>query len=47
MYVGDEAYNEWKWVGVTNDGEPSESQGCDYFLIRDGKVALKNTFRKV
>jgi hypothetical protein len=46
MFAGDEAYNEWRWVGVTNEGEPSESHGCDYYLIRDGKVALKNTFRK-
>jgi uncharacterized protein (TIGR02246 family) len=46
MFAGDEAYNEWKWVGVTNEGEPSESHGCDYYLIRDGKVAYKNTFRK-
>jgi ketosteroid isomerase-like protein len=47
LYAADEAYNEWKWVGVTTEGEPSESQGCDYYLIRDGKVALKNTFRKL
>jgi ketosteroid isomerase-like protein len=46
MVAGDEAYNEWKWVGVTKEAEPSESHGCDYYLIRDGKVALKNTFRK-
>jgi hypothetical protein len=46
MFAGDEAYNEWKWVGVTNEGLPSESHGCDYYLIRDGKVAFKNTFRK-
>src|SRR5215831_10156950 len=46
MFAGDGAYNEWKWVGVTTEGEPSESHGCDYYLVRDGKVALKNTFRK-
>jgi ketosteroid isomerase-like protein len=46
MFAGDEAYNEWRWVGVTNQAEPFESHGCDYYLIRDGKVALKNTFRK-
>jgi ketosteroid isomerase-like protein len=46
MFAGEEAYNEWKWVGVTNEGEPSTSHGCDYYLVRDGKVALKNTFRK-
>jgi ketosteroid isomerase-like protein len=46
MFAGDEAYNEWQWVGVTHDGDPLESHGCDYYLVRDGKVALKNTFRK-
>src|SRR5262249_13800801 len=46
MFAGDEAYNEWRWAGVTNEGEPSESHGCDYYLVRDGKVAFKNTFRK-
>jgi len=27
-------------------GEPSQSHGCDYYLIRDGKIAAKNAFRK-
>jgi ketosteroid isomerase-like protein len=47
VFAGDEAYSEWRWVGVTNEGEPTESHGCDYYLIRDGQVAVKNTFRKV
>ena len=47
VVAGDEAYNEWKWVGVTNEGEPAETHGCDYYLIRDGKVAVRSTFRKV
>lgn len=47
MFAGDEAFSEWKWAGVTNEGEPSESHGCDYYLIRDGKVAVRSTFRKV
>jgi ketosteroid isomerase-like protein len=47
VFAGDEAYNEWKWVGVTNEGESAESHGCDYYLIRDGKVAVRSTFRKV
>jgi hypothetical protein len=47
VFVGDEAYDEWKWVGATNEGESAESHGCDYYLVRDGKVAVKNTFRKV
>ena len=47
VFAGDEAYHEWKWVGVTNEGEPADSHGCDYYLIRDGKVAVRSTFRKV
>jgi ketosteroid isomerase-like protein len=46
VFAGDEAYSEWKWAGVTNDGQAAESHGCDYYLIRDGKVVVKNTFRK-
>ncbi|MBV9282524.1 MAG: nuclear transport factor 2 family protein [Chloroflexi bacterium] len=46
VFAGDEAYKEWKWVGVTNEGEPAESHGCDYYLIRDGKVAVMNTFSR-
>jgi ketosteroid isomerase-like protein len=47
VFAGDEAYSEWQWVGVTNEGEPAESHGCDYYLVRDGKVAVRSTFRKV
>jgi taurine dehydrogenase small subunit len=47
MFAGDEAYYEWKWTGVTHEGEPAETHGCDYFLVRDGKVAVRSTFRKV
>lgn len=37
VFAGNEAYHEWKWVGVTNEGEPTETHGCDYYLIRNGK----------
>ena len=47
VFAGDEAYKEWKWVSVTDEEEPAETHGCDYYLIRGGKVALMNTFRKV
>ncbi len=46
VFTGDEAFHEWKWAGTTNEGDPSGSHGCDYYLIRDGKIAVKNTFRK-
>ena len=47
VFAGDEAYSEWTWVGVTTEGEPAESHGCDYYLVRGGKVAVRSTFRKV
>ena len=47
VFAGDEAYSEWTWVGVTNEGQTAETHGCDYYLIRDGKVAVRSTFRKV
>jgi hypothetical protein len=34
-------------TGLTNEGEPADTHGCDYYLIRDGKVAVRSTFRKV
>lgn len=46
VFAGDEAYKEWKWVGVTNEGDAVENYGCDYYLIRDGQVVVMNTFRK-
>jgi uncharacterized protein (TIGR02246 family) len=47
VFAGDEAFHEWKWAGVTSEGEPAGTHGCDYYLIRDGKVAVRSTFRKV
>ena len=47
VFADDEAFHEWKWAGVTSEGEPAESHGCDYYLIRDGKLAVRSTFRKV
>lgn len=47
VLAGDEAYHEWKWAGITNEGELAETHGCDYYRIRDGKVAVRSTFRKV
>jgi len=47
VFAGDEAFHEWKWAGVTNEGEPAGTHGCDYYLVRGGKVAVRSTFRKV
>ena len=47
VFAGDEAHHEWKWAGVTNEGEAAGTHGCDYYLVRGGKVAVRSTFRKV
>jgi hypothetical protein len=46
VFAGDEGFHKWTWAGITIDGDSSESHGCDYYLILDGKIAVKNTFRK-
>lgn len=46
VFAGDEAYSEWKWAGITTEGQSAQAHGCDYYLIRDGRIAVKNTFRK-
>jgi ketosteroid isomerase-like protein len=44
---GDGVFVEWRFAGETNDGEELVIHGCDFFLVRDGAIAIKNAFRKV
>jgi ketosteroid isomerase-like protein len=46
-FAGDQGYSEWYFIAKTRDGEEFRFHGCDLYLFRDGKVALKNTFQKV
>ncbi len=43
---GDRGVSEWLFTGTTRDGERIEMNGCDIFTFRDGKVAIKDAFRK-
>lgn len=43
---GDRAVTEWRFTGTRADGTVVETRGCDIFLIRDGRIAVKDTFRK-
>jgi ketosteroid isomerase-like protein len=43
---GDRAVTEWIFTGTSTDGKHVEVRGCDLFLIRDGKIAVKDTYRK-
>lgn len=43
---GDRGVSEWTFTGTRADGTRLEVNGCDVFTFRDGKIALKNSYRK-
>ena len=43
---GDRGVSEWIFTGTRTDGARVEVNGCDLFLFRDGKIAVKNSYRK-
>jgi ketosteroid isomerase-like protein len=43
---GDRGVSEWTFVGTRPDGTRIEADGCDLFSFRDGRIAVKNAFRK-
>ncbi|MFW0793520.1 nuclear transport factor 2 family protein [Gordonia sp. CPCC 205515] len=47
IYTDDEAFNEWRFVAKTKDGADVDTHGVDYFKLRDGKILVKSSFRKV
>jgi steroid delta-isomerase-like uncharacterized protein len=38
--------SEWTFTGTRSDGTRVEVHGCDLFTFRDGKISLKNSYRK-
>ena len=44
--VGADACSQWIFTGTKADGTRIEVEGCDLFTIRDGRIAVKNSFRK-
>lgn len=44
--AGDRGVSEWTFTGTQKDGKRVEVIGCDLFTFRDGKIAVKNSFRK-
>jgi len=43
---GDRGFSEWIFTGTKSDGTKVEVTGCDLFTFRDGKIAIKNSYRK-
>ena len=46
LVFGDRAVSEWTFTGTRADGSRVEVQGCDLLTLRDGKILLKNSYRK-
>jgi steroid delta-isomerase-like uncharacterized protein len=42
----DRGVSEWTFTGTRRDGTFVEVHGCDLFTFRDGKIAVKNSYRK-
>jgi steroid delta-isomerase-like uncharacterized protein len=43
---GDFGTSQWTFTGTAADGSRIEADGIDVFTFKDGKIALKNVFRK-
>jgi steroid delta-isomerase-like uncharacterized protein len=43
---GDRGVSEWTFTGTRRDGTRVEVQGCDLFTFREGRIAIKNSYRK-
>lgn len=43
---GDRGLSEWIFTGTKSDGTKVEVTGCDVFTFKDGKIAIKNSYRK-
>ena len=44
--AGERGVSEWTFTGTQKDGRRVEVTGCDLFTFRDGKIAVKNSYRK-
>ncbi|MDB5850677.1 MAG: hypothetical protein JWP29_4429 [Rhodoferax sp.] len=46
LVLGDRGLSEWTFTGTAADGRRSASDGVDLFTFKDGKILVKNVFRK-
>jgi steroid delta-isomerase-like uncharacterized protein len=43
---GNRGFSEWIFTGTKTDGTKVEVTGCDLFTFKNGKIAVKNSYRK-
>jgi ketosteroid isomerase-like protein len=44
--LGNKGFSEWIFTGTKLDGLKIEVTGCDLFTFEDGRIAIKNSYRK-
>ena len=44
--AGHRGVSEWTFTGTQRDGKRVEVSGCDIFTFSDGRIAVKNSYRK-
>lgn len=44
--LGERGFTEWIFTGTKKGGVKVEVTGCDLFTFQDGKIAVKNSYRK-
>ena len=44
--AGNRGVSEWTFTGTHTNGTRVEVTGCDLFTFRDGKIVIKNSYRK-
>jgi len=45
--AGDFGISQWTFTGTAADGSRIEADGVDLFTLKNGKITVKNAFRKV
>jgi steroid delta-isomerase-like uncharacterized protein len=46
VIAGNRGVSEWTFTGTNREGKRVEVTGCDLFTFRDGRIAIKNSYRK-
>jgi ketosteroid isomerase-like protein len=46
LILGTRGFSEWIFTGTKLDGTKIEVTGCDLFTFKNGKIAVKNSYRK-